>query len=419
MLMSVMTSVAGAANESPAGLARSLSVTQAEALWLKANPELLLARSAVAMSEANRLTADRRNNPQLSWGATSINPRTGIGSGSLKDKAVDQVLRVEQLIERGDKRTLRTRVAEALTGAAARDAEDIARQGRIQLYAAYWDLHKAEERERVSAASAQLAKETVLAAEKRVKAGDLARADLARLQVESLRAENDARAAQADRQKAQTELAYLIGLSREAGSLQTSDDWPPLVVAPPVTQLNIEQRPDVLAARARLAAAEVALDAARALSNRDVTLGVQYERFPPAGSASPNNTWGLSLSVPLFVAHTYEGEAARAAAELDAAREQLERSRALAAGEIMRSHAELAAATERRRRIDSELLPAAETVANAAEFAYSKGAINLIDLIDARRTLRQVQLDAANSRADYAKALATARFQNFTVSESR
>ncbi len=419
VLLFVLTSASISASELPTMAARPLSLAQAESLWQAANPELRLARSAVAMTEADRLAADRGNNPQASWSGTSINPRTGIGSGPLKDKAVDQVLRVEQLIERGDKRALRTRAAEARRDAAARDADDMARQGHIQLQAAYWDLRQSEEREHVSAAAAQLAAATAAAAEKRVKAGDLARADLARLQVDAMRAENEARTARGDHQKAQISVAYLIGLSREAGNLRTSDDWPSLAILPPNAMPDVGQRPDVLAAAARVAAAEAALDAARALNKRDVTLGVQYERYPPAGTLAPNNTWGLSVSVPLFVAHANEGEIARAVAELDAARELLERSRALAAGDIMRSQADLAAASERRRRIDSELLPAAQTVADAAEFAYAKGASSLMDLIDARRTLRQIQLDAAASRADYAKALAAARFHTSVVIESR
>ena len=52
------------------------------------------------------------------------------------------------------------------------------------------------------------------------------------------------------------------------------------------------------------------------------------------------------------------------------------------------------------------MLADAERVARAAELAYSKGGMSLIDLLDARRTLRQVQLEAATARADHAKALA-------------
>ena len=418
ILLALATAVGSASAMTWAEL-RSLSLAQAESLWQAANPELRLAKSAVAMAEADRLAADRGNNPQFSWAGTSINPRSGIGAGPVQDKAIDQVLHVEQLIERGGKRELRKRAAEAWTGAAWRDAEDVARQGRIQLHFAYWDLHQAEERERVSASAAELAKTALAAAERRVKAGDLAPADLARLSVDALRAENDARTALADRQKGQVSLAYLIGLPAEEANLKTSDNWPALAALPSLEGPDIEQRADVRAATARVAAAEAVLEGARALNRRDITLGIQYERYPPAGGSAPNNTWGLSVSVPLFFAHAYEGEIARAEADLEAAHEQLARVRALASGESAQTRANLAAASERRHRLDAELLPAAQTVASAAEFAYFKGASSLLELIDARRTLRQIQQDAAAARADYAKALAAWRFQTYFAIEVR
>ncbi|WP_427914036.1 hypothetical protein ACPWT1_03535 [Ramlibacter sp. MMS24-I3-19] len=41
-----------------------------------------------------------------------------------------------------------------------------------------------------------------------------------------------------------------------------------------------------------------------------------------------------------------------------------------------------------------------------AELAYSKGALPLVDLIDARRTLRAVLLDDIAARAEHARAQA-------------
>jgi cobalt-zinc-cadmium efflux system outer membrane protein len=48
-------------------------------------------------------------------------------------------------------------------------------------------------------------------------------------------------------------------------------------------------------------------------------------------------------------------------------------------------------------------------VANSAEFAYSKGASGVLDLLDSRRALRQTRLDAVEAQGDYAKALAAYR----------
>jgi cobalt-zinc-cadmium efflux system outer membrane protein len=43
-------------------------------------------------------------------------------------------------------------------------------------------------------------------------------------------------------------------------------------------------------------------------------------------------------------------------------------------------------------------------VAEGAEMAYSKGAMSLTDLLDARRVLRTTQIEALAARTDAAKA---------------
>ena len=54
---------------------------------------------------------------------TDISPSRGIGPGSLADKRMDTVLRVEQTIERGDKRELRMAQADSQLDAARADAD--------------------------------------------------------------------------------------------------------------------------------------------------------------------------------------------------------------------------------------------------------------------------------------------------------
>ena len=78
----------------------------------------------------------------------------------------------------------------------------------------------------------------------------------------------------------------------------------------------------------------------------------------------------------------------------------------MADGQVGQAKSALLAARDRLQRLESGLLADATRVAAAAELAYGKGALGLMDLLDARRTLRQVQIDAVTARADYAKARA-------------
>src|SRR3979409_2566862 len=101
--------------------------------------------------------------------------------------------------------------------------------------------------------SAQLFAGTLSAAQIRLKAGDLAPADVAKVQVDFERAQNDSRGALADLTRARLALAYLIGMENAAAQLQATDPWPALERADPGTVEDaIEARPDVLAASSRV-----------------------------------------------------------------------------------------------------------------------------------------------------------------------
>ncbi|MBA5690762.1 TolC family protein, partial [Rugamonas apoptosis] len=63
-------------------------------------------------------------------------------------------------------------------------------------------------------------------------------------------------------------------------------------------------------------------------------------------------------------------------------------------------------AGQKLRLDDEQLLPAAGKSADAAEFAFQRGALGIMDLLDVRRTYRSAQLDALAARADYAKSVA-------------
>jgi outer membrane protein, heavy metal efflux system len=387
-----------------AGVAlEALTLRDAEMLFAERNREVQLARRATEGAEAEILTARARPNPTLSIGTTNISPSAGIGAGSLRDKRIDTTVGLSQLIERGGKRELRTQAAEYTAAAVHGDELDTLRQQRAALYSAYYDLVLAQERIRVTEETAAAFGKTVEAADRRLKAGDIAPTEVARINVDALRAQNDARTARAEREKAQLALAYLIGADREARRINAVEGWPDLHASFDVDlERVLTGRADVQAAQARLNASERSRDLARSLRTRDVVAGIQYERFP--GDVS-NNSYGFNVSVPLFTSYYYQGEIRRSEVEYQAAQEQLERVRAQALAEIGKATSDLTAATERIRRFREVLLAAAEKAANGAEFAYTRGAIGVMDLLDARRQFYATRLEAIAAQADYAKAL--------------
>lgn len=384
-----------------------LSLGEVEVLWRDHNREVQMARTVVAGAEAGVRTAGQTPNPVASMNVLSISPWSGYGAGGWKDKKMDTQLRLDQVIERGGKKALRVKGAEHQLEAARRDLDDTGRTQRLAVHTAYYDLLLAQERQRITAEAAELYGKSLEASKLRLRAGDISLVEFSRMQIEKSRADNEARQALADLENARVALAYLIGRETQASDLMAADTWPELQ---PIekTSSSLDARPDVEAARLRVTAAEAARDLAKAQRKRDITVGVQLEHNL---QNNPTNSYGFGVSMPLFVWHEYEGEIARAEADLDMARHNYQRVKALALGDMDQAGSGLRSAEDRRRRLETGLLADAEKVAKAAEFAYTKGAMGIMDLLDARRTLRQVQIEAATARADHAKALSAWRLQ--------
>lgn len=399
-----------------AGLAqaRDLTLAEAERLLAERNRELLSSRRAVESAEAQRLIAAARPNPTVSLNSTGVTTSSDIaGPGPVRDQRLDATVRIDQPIERGNKRELRMDAAEVLEHAARSDSYDVLRQQLALLRGAYYDLKQAEEKVAVLGEMAQLLSRTLAAAQTRLKAGDLAAAEVAKVQVDYERAQNDARAAQADLARVRIALGYLIADDRGSDTLRAADPWPErtLPEAGAIEQA-IESRPDVVAAKARVAAAEKLRDLAKSQQTRDITVGAQLYRFP---SAAPAYSVGFGVSFPLFTGYDYRGDIQRAEVERYAALDALERTRAVAANEVRRAASDLTASAERLQRYETTLLAAAQRTAQAVEFAFERGASSVLEVLDARRTLRAVQLEALAARADHAKALAAWRASQTTV----
>jgi cobalt-zinc-cadmium efflux system outer membrane protein len=380
-----------------------LSLAAAEARLAACNREVDAARLAHDAAAADLRIARQRPNPSLTLGASNVNPHAGIGAGALRDKTVDSSVRVEQLVERGGKAQLRVEQARALLAASAADIAEQLRAQRLALRTAFFDLAAAQEKARLQREFRRLSEASADASRRRFEAGDIPRVEADRFRLDAVRAANDERQSQSDLQRARAELARLLASEAQADALEVTPVWPDAPSRAPAAE-----RADVRAARLRLEAAERSRDLARSLATRDLTVGMQADRWP----VSETNTQGtgisysLSVSFPLQVRHANEGEALRALADLAAARAALAKAQAQAASDGRVSEEEWRAASERRRRAEEEVAPAARDLAQGAEFAYAHGASGVLELLDARRSLKSVELDEVQLRAEAAKAWA-------------
>ncbi|MFN4004179.1 MAG: TolC family protein [Hylemonella sp.] len=366
------------------------------------NLDVTLAQRVLAAAQAEVTAADRAPFPTLSAGISQIDLQNGNGSGNpWTEQTYDKSIGLDWTWERGNKRALRTQAAQRSAEAARADLEDTRLQQQLAALTIYYDLLAAQERLAQVQQIAQGAAELAQAARLRLQAGDLSAQDAARMDIEAQRAQAEARSAELERQRAALLLWQLTALGPGAAQLQAQPPWPELQpAAVPDLEALVEARADVRAARARVEAAQAALQGSVAQKKSDITWGVSYDHIPGTSTA----LLALRMSMPLQWGYGYEGEIARAQAQLAQAEQALEKIRRAARLELQRLQHELASSAERAAAYEREILPRARRVAEGAELAYRKGALSLTDLLDARRTLRATLLDAVAARSEHAKA---------------
>lgn len=369
---------------------------------LDANLEVVSARNAVRSAAAGVRTADTFLNPVFSIGSTAIRPGRFGDQGF--SRTGDDVIRIDQPIERGGKRRARVAAARDALAAAGGDVADTKRQVRATVTGAWFDLMAQEQRLNLYSKIADSYRDGMVLADRRLAAGAISAGDLARQRVEMLRAQSDQSRAMSDRREAQLALAVLIGREADAAALETVGSWR---AAPAVSTLSdpeavADSRADVRAADLRVSEARHALDGARALRHPDITVGAQYE-YDANGTGS---SVGLGVAIPLQIGNRYGGVIDAAGVDLGQAEANAAKVRAVAIAEIRTARQAATDASARRARYDDDLLPSARKAAGTAEFAYARGGLALLDLLDARRILQAVELGAIDAHADEAKALA-------------
>ncbi len=379
---------------------------EAESLALRHNPQILNARAAIDGAEADVLTAGARPNAVMSVNGSGIDKSQY--SSNMKLNAVDTIVRIDQPFERGNKRDLRLAKAGDLNQAALWDLQETIRQERLRVVSAWLDLRVAEQRTQLADANLAQSERVADKARLRFKAGDLSGADLGRIESDTARLQADAQMARRDRARASALLASLLGQVMQNQLISTRGDWPPLMSHPDAEKIMNElsdKRPDVQAARARLAAAKQSIELARAQRTRDITVGLQYERNNP----TVVNSVGAGVAIPLFTGNNFDGDIRRSMAEMTQAEIVMLQTERNARTETKLLIRELDEANGRLRSLQDMALQSARRTDKAADVAYSRGAMSTFEYLDAKRSLRQAEIDATTARADAALAASSIR----------
>ena len=405
---------------------RQLTLETAEQLLVQNNLAVIAARYGVDNARAQRLIAAVRPNPTLTLGAEGFDlsaPGRNVFSNSNSASNRLYTFRLDQVFERGNKRSLRTEAAEFQVQAAEAQVLDTIRTQLLQLRQAFYTAVLARANVRVALENIDLTNDTERLITTRVTAGDAPEWDLIKFQANKVQFQRDLAAASLAYQQAVRDVLTFIGAAFPPGGSATPPAGaPPMapslraaplevigelraesltvsLVLEELRQAALETRPDVLAAQRNIEAAQRTLDLAYAQRHRDIDVAVEYQRN------GGDNTVGATMSLPLFLSHKFEGQINQGLAQVQQAKVAFDQAKLQAITEVEKAYQAYQASQQVLQVYTTEALAKAEVSFRIAGMSYRQGATSLLELQEAQRTLNQTRVAANQAAFDYRMSL--------------
>jgi cobalt-zinc-cadmium efflux system outer membrane protein len=349
------------------------------------SPLLQAAREDVRAAEGSEMTAGLRPNPTFNLNSESY-PLYEPAPGPFFNRQ-ELVLTVEQPIEIGGKRRWRQRVASAFRESVGAEADNAYRLVTLRVQQAYASVLLAQAD--LETAQQLLADyDKLLAVNKiRFEKGETSGSELRRAEVERLRFLDDVLLSETNLRNAKAALLAAIGYPTPQRVFETADSIEVRRVEQTLEQLTedaLRARADMMAQLLRVSQAENgrSLQKANALPTPSPFFG--YKRD------FGMNTLALGIRLPLPLFNRNQGEVARAEAEMRGEQFRLLMTEQRIRQEVTEAFNNFGTQERRLREIEGFYLQRARESRDIAAESYRLGGVDLLSLLDAQRSYREI-----------------------------
>jgi cobalt-zinc-cadmium efflux system outer membrane protein len=359
-----------------------VSLAQALEIFFAHNYDILVSRFEVDKASTDVVAAKLIPNPVLSFNYSSIylEHERGIRVG---DNTL-WALRLDQLLEIGGKRALRTRTAEAALEAVRLSHEDTVRNLTAGFYTLYYAVLLDESNLDFSRQELGRIDRILDVSGKRYAAGALSRLDFSKLELSRVEVED---ALINDEAQLRNDLEFFNVLLGGAGKLRPA----PAEAAAPfaeyseaaLVQAACEKRADLLSLERQLAAAKNARRLARANGIPDLGIGAEYDSLGP--SRQPAFGFGLSLNLPLF--NRNQAEILKTGYVRDQLKVQVDKVKRQIEAEVRQALNNYQAAVRVLDTYRTHAKDMSDLLERTSQ-AFSRGGLTVLDFLDTQKTYR-------------------------------
>jgi cobalt-zinc-cadmium efflux system outer membrane protein len=358
--------------------------------------------------KAQEITAHLRPNPDftLSADGTQIAPSHGVWqpfAGTFVSPSVSY------LFERRNKRGLRYEAAKEGTAIGIAQQSDSERNLLFNLRNAFVGVLQAKAVLHVAQDNLDAYDKILRVSRDRFQAGDIARIDLDRLELQRLQYESDLQTALVNLRTTKINLLALIDDRRPVDSFDLDgvfDFSEDILSLDDYRKDAVDARPDLRAAVLSVKQAETNAQLAEANGSVDPTLGVWFTHNGSFNNPDALNTIGASVSIPLRIFDTNQGEKLRTKIDIKRNEKLRQGVETQVYSDVDSAYATLASDINLLKPYKRQYLEQAVSVRDTVLFSYQHGGASLLDFINAESEYRTVQLSYVNLVGSFLTAAA-------------
>jgi len=375
-----------------------ITLDQAIDLAIAHNHTLKATQTQIQQSQAQEITAALRPNPNLTVDSLFIPVEPQNFNSNIIANVTEFDASVSYLFERGGKRHRRIDAARDATGQTRYQVSDAERSLMFNTAQQFITTQLAESN--LDLANQDLAsfQQTVDIAEAQYKAGAISQGDLLKITVQLLQFQTDVSAAKVAKVQALASLREFLGYDAVPANYDVEGD---LTYRP--LQLNrddlllkaLKNRPDLLAARQGVRAADSQYALAKADGKVDITGALTYTHV------ADQNSMGVTVSFPLPIFDRNQGEIARTQYARTAAQETSYAASDTVLTDVSSAYESFSGNQEVVNLYTGGYLKQSQDSRDISEYAYHRGAASLLDFLDAERSYRATQLAYRQALANY------------------
>ena len=389
-----------------------ITLDEAIQMALQHNHNLLAARTTIPQAEAEETTANLRPNPSLfaDWeylplGSPAHQNPNLYGGHSTSDYLHDNTegdIGLSYLLERGKKRQHRLQAAKDITAQTRSLVTDNERGLTFSVASLFVSVQLAQSTIELAEKDLKSFQKTVELGELRFNKGAISEDDYLKIKLQLLQFETDYQQAELAKIQALSDLRQLLGYESVSADYDVAGpfDYQPLNGNLEDFQLKaLQNRPDLRAAQQGVTAARSQYELQRAIGKPDVTVQGNYSHVNAINAAT---VYG---SIPLPIFNRNQGEIARTRFAIIQAQEQEKATNGQALTDVRDAYDGLRVSDRIVQLYRSGYLEVAQKDRDIAEYAYQRGAVSLLDFLDAERNYRATQLAYRQAMASYLLAL--------------